>query len=164
MEKIFESCVVHNLRSDVIVFKGQNETYNSIEEYIADEYIQRSLYMRDMIIARDERPVPEITRVSEIGSETISTELRISFTSPVYLFRNTSSPYEEVHLSTKISCVNENGDNSALEITHVPSDILKEWTINITSTSSLTGHTIKLAADTFVNVYGNGNLQTEKVL
>lgn len=159
MDNIFESCIVNNLRSERIVFKGRNNTYNSIEEYIAEEYVQRSLYMRDMIIARDERPQPKIERVSETGTETIVTVLTISFATPVHLFRNEESPYAEVDLSSRITCSNESG-----VITHVPTDSRTVWTINITSSTSLTGHSITLAANTFVNMYGNGNEEVPKEL
>jgi hypothetical protein len=160
MDNIFESCIVNNLRSERIVFKGRNNTYNSIEEYIAEEYVQRSLYMRDMIIARDERPQPKIERVSETGSETNVTVLTISFATPVHLFRNEESPYAEVDLLEKITCNKENG----VVITHVPTDSRTVWTINITSSTSLTGDSITLAANTFVNMYGNGNEEVVKIL
>lgn len=165
MDNIFESCIVNNLRSDRIVFKGRDNTYNSIEEYITEEYIQRSLYLRDMIIARDDRPLPEITCVSETGSETFLTVLSISFTIPVHLFRNVTPPYEEVDLSTRITRSNENGETIGVDsITYIPTNSRTVWIINMTSSTPLTGHSITLAENTFVNMYGNGNQEVEKVM
>lgn len=163
MENIFKSCVVNNLRSDTIVFKGQNNAYTSIEEYITEEYLERSLFMRDMIIARDENPLPQITLVSESGTDSIVTVLHISFAAPVDLYRSTDPPYRMVDLSSRITCT-VGGFNNETDITHVVSNSRTMWTIIINSTMSLTNHSITLMADTFVNMYNNGNEEVVKVL
>lgn len=160
MDNIFDSSVVNNLRSDVIVFKNQENNYNSIEDYITEEYLQRSLYMRDMILARDERPVPEITRVSETMSETILTVLYITVPTQAFLSHIAIPPYGKIDLSSQIMCT-YNGVNSAIDITHVPTSSHNVWAVEIISAISLTNNTITIMADTFVNEYGNGNLEVK---
>ena len=80
MDKLFESCKIRNLRSDTIVFKTENDEFNDLHEYITTDYIRRSLYVRDMIIARNEKPVLQV--------ENTANTVRISFSKDVYLYRN----------------------------------------------------------------------------
>lgn len=150
MDKIFESCKIRNLRSDTIVFKTENDEFNDLHEYITTDYIRRSLYVRDMIIARNEKPVLQV--------ENTANTVRISFSKDAYLYRN--NDHTEGSLANNITCLINGNEIAVLDEMIEETIAQKEWTITFNTDITISTLTFTCGANTFFNEYQNGNEET----
>lgn len=147
MDPIYDSCRVRSICSDVVIFPttNMNRNYKSINEYIDDQYKNRTLYLRDMIIAQNTKPTPIISNVSENSTNLFI----ITFTvTPVYVERNSEDPYSVIDLNTKVTVTGTEGIINSIEKSS-PS----QWIVHVNKG----GLTLHIAENTFRNKYGNGN-------
>lgn len=152
MDPIYDSCRVNSVLSDVVVFPskrnatGQPTQYNTLNGYIHNEYEERCLFLRDMIIARDTRPEPIVEQNSNDSGSVI---LSIRFPDEVHVYYDSVSEtlgnlYERIKLDNNL--INDPNTISYLSNTH--------WDIEITSENPTT---LTIPENTFYNKYGNGN-------
>ena len=152
MDPIYDSWRVRSICSDVVIFPttNMNRNYKSINEYIDDQYKNRSLYLRDMIIAQNTKPTPIISNVSENTTNLFI----ITFTvTPVYVERKSEDPYSVIDLDTGGISVSGTGG----EINSIEKSSPSQWIVHVNKS----GLTLHIAENTFRNKYGNGNDEKE---